>query len=465
MPSLPPVSSTKSRSVSGLTRRSAIKATLAGVGGAFALPYFIPRTYLFGAEPSANRRIQVAQIGIGRMGMADMNGVMASSLSRMVAVCDLDSKRLASAKHKVEEHYRKLGEQQVQVDAYDDYRAILSRPDIDAVVVSVPDHWHAQVALEAVLAGKDVYVQKPMTYTIAESIALRTATRAKGRILQVGSQLRSIEPFRRVTELIRNGAIGKVKVVKVSVGRDKISGKKPVTEAIPTNLNYERWLGVAPEQPYMEGRVHPQNAYHRPGWITTEDFGLGMITNWGAHALDLTHWAVGMELSGPTAIEARADFMSGDQWTVHTGYHVDLFYANGMQIIIDDQYDNGMRFEGDDGWIFCSRIKDTVTSSNPALLTTVLPADATLWMPSTDHYSNWLECIHSRKDPIAPVDQGARSLAVCAAAWIGMKLQRKLTWDPLAETFINDAQANALCGRTPRKAEYDIAAIMKKAGL
>lgn len=447
------------------SRRTLLKASLAGATGAFALPTFIPRTFLFGADQPPSRRVQVAQIGVGRMGTGDMNGVLASPLARVVAVCDLDSRRLATAKARVEEHYRKAGEQQVAVATYADHREVLARADIDAVVVSVPDHWHAQVALEAVLAGKDVYVQKPMTYSIAESIALRTATRAKKRVLQVGSQLRSTEPFRRVTELARNGAIGKIHTIKVSVGRDKPSGRAPAPEPVPATLDYARWLGPAPEQPYMEGRVHPQNGYDRPGWITTEDFGLGMITNWGAHALDLAHWGMGMELGGPTSIEARADFMAGDQWTVHTGYHAELGYANGMRIILDDAFDNGIRFEGDNGWLFCSRIKDQVTASDPAILAATLPANATRWMASSDHYGNWLGCVLDRRDPIAPVDQGARTLTACVAAWIGMKLGRKLTWDPLAERFVGDDAANALCARKPRSADYDVAAILKRAGL
>ena len=446
------------------TRRSLLKASLAGAAGAILLPTFIPRTFLFGAEPPS-RRIQVAQIGVGRMGTGDMGGVMASPLARLVAVCDLDTKRLATAKSKVEEHYRAQGEQQVVVGAYRDHRDILARADIDAVVVSVPDHWHAQVAVEAVLAGKDVYVQKPMTYSIAESIALRTATRAKGRILQVGSQLRSLEPFRRVTELVRNGAIGTVTTVKISVGKDKPSGRSPAAEVIPANLDYARWLGPAPEQPYMEGRVHPQNSLDRPGWITTEDFGLGMITNWGAHAIDLAHWGMGMELSGPTTIEARADFMNGDQWTVHTGYRAELGYAHGMRIILDDTFDNGIRFEGEGGWLFCSRIKDQVTASDPAILTTKLADDAKRWMPSQDHYSNWLRGVLDRRDPIAPVDQGACTLNACVATWIGMKLKRKLTWDPMSERFIGDDEANALCARKPRTADYDVAALLKRAGI
>lgn len=447
------------------SRRSFLRSTAVGALGGLALPLFIPRTHLFGADQPPSRRIQVAQIGIGRMGNADMGGVLACPLARVVAVCDLDTKRLAAAKDKVVAHYKKGGDQQVEVAMYRDHREVLARADIDAVVVSVPDHWHAQIAVEAVLAGKDVYVQKPMTYTIAESIALRNATRAKKRVLQVGSQLRSTEPFRRVTELVRNGAIGKVHTVKISVGLDKPSGRAPTPEAVPATLDYQRWLGPAPEQPYMEGRVHPQTSYDRPGWITTEDFGLGMITNWGTHALDLAQWGMGLELSGPTSIAARAEFMQGDQWNVHTGYHAELSYATGARLVLDHTFDNGIRFEGDGGWLFCSRIKDQVTASDPAILATVLPTNAQRWMPSSDHYANWLQCVLDRRDPVAPVDQGARTLTTCVATWIGMKLGRKLTWDPLAERFVGDDQANALCSRTPRHADYDLAAILSRAGL
>jgi len=230
------------------TRRDLLKASLVGTAGAILLPTFIPRSWLFGAEPAPSKRITVAQIGCGRMGSGDMGGVMGSSLSQMVAVCDLDSKRLAIAKGKVEEHYKKKGGAG-EVKAYHDYHDILARPDIDAVVISLPDHWHAQAALEAVLAGKDVYVQKPLTYNIAEAIALRTATRAKKRILQVGSQQRSGNSFRIATELVRNGALGKITTVKIGVGKDNPSKKPPKVEPVPANLDYERWLGPAPEQP------------------------------------------------------------------------------------------------------------------------------------------------------------------------------------------------------------------------
>ncbi len=460
-------------------RRTFLKQAAIGATGAFALPNLITRT-LSAAEPTPNRRIQIGQIGHGRMGSGDMESVMKYPQARLVAVCDLDTKRLEQGRTAIEKHYKKGGEQQVDVKAYRDYRELLARPDIDAVIVSVPDHWHALVALEAVLAGKDVYVQKPLTYNIREAQLLRQAVQAKNRIVQVGSQQRSAFSFRRATELVRNGAIGKVQTVLVGLGADKPSGKQPKPEAAPANLDYERWLGPAPQQPYMEGRVHPQKNTDRPGWITTEDFGLGMITNWGAHHVDIAQWGLGMELSGPTGIEAQAAFMQNDMWTVHTSYHIELLYATGTRVILDNKHEVGIRFEGEGGWVFCTRGADKVTSSDPnvatdkkgplragdpKILQATLPDGAKLWQPSSNHYLNWLEAVAARKQPIAPVDQAARSLTTCALAWIGMKLQRKLTWDPAQEAFTGDEAANALRTRKPRAAAFDIEAVAKKAGL
>jgi myo-inositol 2-dehydrogenase / D-chiro-inositol 1-dehydrogenase len=440
---------------------------------------------LFGAQTPPSRRINVAQIGCGRMGTEDLRGTMAHDLCRMVAVCDLDAKRLEKARAEVEQFYKAKGESRVDVKAYRDYHEVLARPDIDAVIVTPPDHWHAIVAVEAALAGKDLHVQKPLTYDIAEAIALRTAVRARGRILQTGSQQRSSTPwntFRMATEAVRNGRIGQIKTIRVGIGQDKPKGQAPKAQPVPATFDYETWLGPAPQQPYMEDRVHPQEGYGRPGWITTEDFGLGMITNWGAHHMDIAHWGMGMELSGPTSIEARADFMTGDVWTVHETYHVEMTYPNGVLLIMDNSFPNGVRFEGTEGWVFCARGSAQVTTSDPGatgqkdgrksldasdlrLLSAPYGPNAKRWMASENSYRNWLEAIARRQDPIAPVDQAARSLEACAAAWIGMKLRRKLTWDPTLEQFVGDAEANAMCARKPRSAKYDLARIMKSAGL
>ncbi len=474
-------SSLASRLQKGVSRRSFLKGSMVGTAGAMALPTIITRG-LYGADiapPPPSKRIQVAQIGVGRMGTGDMGSIMKLPQARVVAISDLDSKRLEKAKGDVEKFYSKT-EKDVAIKTFADYHELLARPDIDAVVVSVPDHWHAQVAIEAVLAGKDVYLQKPMTYSIAEAQALRKVVKAKDRILQVGSQQRSSFPFRRATELVRNGHIGKIKTVQIGLGKDKPSGKKPAPEEVPSNLNYDVWQGPVAEQPYMEGRVHPQKGIGRPGWITTECYGLGMITNWGAHHIDIAQWGIGMELSGPVTIESQAEFMTDDVWTVHTGYHIELTYANGVKLILDDKNEVGIKFEGEEGWVFCTRGAEKVTDSDPNLpgakkspirasspkiLEAKIADGGKVWMPSTNHYLNWLEGVAAHKETIAPVDQAGRSVSTCALAWIGMKLKRKLTWDPVKEEFVGDDEANAMRSRKPRAAAYDIDAIIKKANI
>jgi predicted dehydrogenase len=461
------------------TRRSFLKRSVVGGAGLAVLPNILTRS-LFAAN-SPGKLIHVAQIGCGREGHVDVEGTMAHPLARVVAVCDLDSKRAGAAQELIAGFYKRKGESQVKIDAYHNYHDVLARADIDAVIVSVPDHWHALVAAEAAVAGKHIYVQKPMTYSIGESIALRTAVRAKKVILQAGSQQRSEHPFaafRPATEAVRNGKIGKLKTIEIGIGLDKPSGQAPAPMPVPSNLDFERWLGPAPEQPYMEGRVHPQEGLGRPGWITTEDFGLGMITNWGAHHLDIAQWGMGMELSGPNTIVGNAEFMTNDIWTVHRAYHVEMSYANDVQVVLDNKFENGLRFLGTEGWVFCSRGAARATSSDPNApdtkaplrasdpkILSPLPTGAKRWPSSSNHYLNWLESIVANRDPIAPVDQAARSLQACATAWIAMKLGRKLTWDPAKEIFINNDAANAMRDRHARSAEYDIHGVLKRAGI
>jgi len=467
------------------SRRSFIKSSLGGAAGLVILPNLIPARLLGADAPS--KKINIAQIGCGRMGRSDMGNILNEPLARIVAVCDLDSVRLAEGKKMAEEYYTRQGETGVNVKTYHDYHDVLAAPDIDAVVVTVPDHSHAIVAITAALAGKHIYVQKPVTYNIAEAIGLRRAVEAKKIILQTGSQQRSERPwksFRAASEAVRNGRIGQLKTIKIGVGLDKPSGHAPAPMPVPANLDYERWLGSAPEQPYMERRVHlqgSQNLNGRPGWITTEDFGLGMITNWGAHHIDIAQWAMGQELGGPLTVDAHAQFMHDDVWTVHTTYHVELQYPKNVQVILDNKFDNGLRFEGDEGWVFCARSDEKVTASDPITssereklkplrasnpkILSPLDGNVVRWMPSRTHHGNWLESIVANRQPIAPIQQSARSLQACAAAWISMKLRRKVTWDAATEMFVGDDEANALRGRKSRKPEYDYELALKNAGI
>jgi hypothetical protein len=235
-------------------------------------------------------------------------------------------------------------------------------------------------------------------------------------------------------------------------------------------LDYERWLGSAPEQKYVEGRVHPHdNLNGRPGWITTEDFGLGMITNWGAHHVDIAQWAMAQELGGLLTVEGRTKFFKNDLVTVHGAYHIEMSYPNKVKVLLDDKYPTGIRFEGEDGWVFCTRSDEG--NGKPSLqvsdnkIISPLKEDAVRWAPSKSHYGNWLESIVANCQPIAPIQQSARSLEACAAAWISMKLKRKLTWDVATEMFVGNDKANALRGRPARKPEFDYALAMKKAGI
>jgi predicted dehydrogenase len=477
----------RTTTTSSTTRREFLGT--AALGGAALLLVRRPPLRAFGSLAARGRstspldRIQVAQIGCGRMGRNDMKSVIESPLARVVAVCDLDSNRLAAGKALAEELYRKQGESDVAIQTFRDHRELLAQPGIDAVVVSVPDHWHALVAIDAAIAGRHLYVQKPVTYDVAEAIALRKAVHAKKVVLQTGSQQRSEEPwpaFRVASELVRNGRVGRLATIRIGVGVDAPSGKKPVGSTPPATFDYERWLGAAPQQPYMEGRVHPQNSLDgRPGWITTEDFGLGMITNWGAHHLDIAQWAMGQELGGPLAVEGRADFMTDDVWTVHRGYHVEMEYAGGVRVVVDDAAEVGLKFEGDEGSIFCTRGAGKVTASDPnstsatpdeslrasdPRLLAPLGASATRWPPSRNHYTNWLEAIRDRRDPVAPIDHSARSLTACYLAWLSMRLRRKLRWDPARERFVDDAEADTRLHRPPRRAEFDAVDVARRAG-
>ena len=465
------------------TRRRFLQSAFRGGVALAVLPSIVPAR-LFGAE-SPGKKIQIAQIGCGRMGRNDLGSILTEPLARLVAVCDLDSKRLAAGRAMAEDYYTRQGESAVNIRAFHNYHEALALPDIDAVVITVPDHQHALVAIEAAIAGKHIYLQKPVTYSITEAIGLRKAVEAKKIILQTGSQQRSERPwrsFRKASEAVRNGRIGQLKTIRIGIGLDHASGHIPRPMNVPKDLDYERWLGPAPEQPYMEGRVHPQgNLDGRPGWMTTEDFGLGMITNWGAHHVDIAQWAMGQELGGPFSVEAQAKFVQNDLVTVHTSYHVEMEYPGDVRMILDNHYPNGIRFEGDEGWVFCRRSGDSsgdadvdegsgrearlpLRASDPVILA-VLGDAAVRWMPSKTHYGNWLECIIANRQPIAPVQQSARSLEACAAAWIGMKLQRKLTWDVAAERFVDDDAANALLGRKARQPEYDFALALKRAGI
>jgi len=348
---------------------------------------------------------------------------------------------------------------------YDDYHDMLNNKDIDAVIISTPDHWHSQPALEAALAGKDVYLQKPTSLTIAEGRLLSDVVKKKGIILQVGTQQRSSPQFRIAAELVRNGRIGKLHTVKIGLPGDP-SGPAAPAMPVPAGLNYDMWLGSTPEVPYTEIGVHPQKGYDRPGWLRLEQYGAGMITGWGQHHFDSAAWGMDTEYTGPISVQAVAEFPKAGLWNVHGDFMVKAEYANGITMLTSGGYPNGIRYEGTEGWIFVSRgnyvasasdpviaakSSKALDASDPKILTSVIGANEIHLYKSDEQHGNWLDCIQSRKEPISPVEIGHRTCSVCLVSHIAMKLPRKLNWDPTAERFVKDDEANAMLSRSQRK--------------
>ena len=449
----------RSRVARGLSRRTFNRMLVAGTAAA-SVPLILPAR-LFGAEAPSNR-LRVGQIGCGRIAQVhDVPAVLKSGSADYVAVCDLDSRRASDSQQQMIAFYRKAGSAVPDIHVYSDYRELLAHPDLDAVVISTPDHWHAQLVAAAVLAGKDVYVQKPFTMTVREGILLRDLVARTGRIVQVGSQQRSTSQFRFACELVRSGRIGAVRRVEIGLPIDPTAPDEP-RQPVPSNLQYEAWLGTAPQVYYTEQRVHPQKGYGRPGWLRNESFCLGMITGWGSHHYDTMHWALNTELTGPGHIEAQADFPQNKIWNVHGAYQVDLTYPGDVHVSVSDKHPNGLKFIGDEGWIWVTR-EGTTTASDPGASGTPLPpldaSDKRLLAPeglkvqlprSEEHHKNWLDCVRSRQEPIAPARIAHRSGSACIVSWIAMKLGRAVTWDPRAERFVNDPHADALLARNER---------------
>jgi myo-inositol 2-dehydrogenase / D-chiro-inositol 1-dehydrogenase len=444
---------------------------LQGAAGMIGFPMIVP-SRMFGQSAPSNL-IQVAQIGCGRIARAsEFPGILRNSdVARYVAVCDLDTARIADAKETLEQVYtRKLGAGKfAPVKTYRDYREMLADKSIDAVAISTPDHWHARPAMEAALAGKDVYLQKPASLTIQEGRQMADTLRRTGRIFQQGSQQRSEYQFRYACEMVRNGRIGKVREIFIGLPVDPAGDEEREMPA-PANLNYEMWLGSTPMVYYTEKRVHPQASnlrarYDRPGWLRCEQFGAGMITGWGAHHIDIAHWAMDTENSGPVEIVASAEFPRKGLWDVHGAFHVRAKYANGAVMYISDKYPTGVKFIGDDGWIWVtrggykpgdsaegrprSRVLDA--SDLKILRSGVKDNEIHLHVsPNNDHHLDWLTSIRTRKEPAAPAEVGHRSCTACLLAHAAMKLNRELRWDPKAERFVNDEEANGMLRRNQR---------------
>jgi predicted dehydrogenase len=406
---------------------------------------------MLGADAPGNV-MRIASIGTGRMGLGDMKNAMGAGLkanARVVAVCDVDSKRAAHARRTVEDFYKGRKVANDEVKAYTDFRELLERKDIDAVTISTPDHWHALLAIAAAKAGKHIYIQKPFTYTITEGQKLVEAVRANKITLQTGSQQRSSVYFRQVCSIIRNNWMGKLKTIEVGIPTDGGTGKN-VPMDVPPNLNYDLWLGPAAMEPYTEHRVHPQQGYGRPGWLQIERYCRGMITGWGAHMYDIAQWGNGSDVdSAPVEITAKGEFPERGLFDVHVGYSGSAKYANGVELTSRNG-SAGVKFITEDGWAYCSR--GGFKCSNQELLRRQ-PADGEVKLyESKDHMLDFLSSARAGQDPVCPAEVGHRSNTVCVLHHISMKLGgRTIKWDPKAEKVIGDPEAQSMCGIPFRK--------------
>ena len=438
----------------------------------------------------ANSRLNIAVIGYGRIAHTmDVPGVLKyTDLCRVTAVSDLDSKRMAYGKKCIEESYAKLGLNQT-VKTYSDYREMILDPSIDAVMLCIPDHQHALVATYCLLAGKHIYLQKPFAQTIQEGRVIANVAQLRNRVVQVGSWQRSVTQFHRVCELVRNGRLGKIARVEVGIGLDKSGGCR-TPEPVPANLDFDRWLGPTDGSvPYNWTRVHDQDLKkigNRPGWIQLAPYGWGMITNWGAHHLDITAWGLGVDPSSVRGTCAWMD-LSGDRlWNVHTTY--DLHYdCAGTDVHVKNTYQMGVKFVGENGeWLFCTRGKMKVTPSDPdpvvvpgelgpiaasrdALLSPIADPKVKL-LTSDDHFRNWLEACLA-EDPslsVTNAEGGHRSTAFCSLGRMCMELSRGkseglLNWNAATETTGN-AEADRMLAPFAR-GEYDLRRPLAAAGL
>lgn len=415
------------------------------MGASFALPTIVS-SRVFGANAPSNT-LQMGCLGTGRMGHGDMGACLQQGLNpaanvRIVAVCDVDRRRAEHARSVVEGAYANQlpNDPAPSVATHEDYRELLARDDVDGVTISTPDHWHGRMAIDAAKAGKDIYLQKPLTYSIAEGKRLVQAVRDNQVILQTGSQQRSDANFRKACELVRNGRVGKLQTIRVRLPTDHGTGD-PTPMPVPSNLNFDRWLGPAPSAEYTEDRVHPQSDFSRPGWLQIEQYCRGMITGWGAHMFDTAQWGHGSDDSGPVEMRATAEFPDRGLFDVHTNFQAEGRYADGVELLAESG-DAGVTFEGDEGWISVGRGH---LDAQPAEILNQRrgETDVRLYV-SDNHMLNFLECMRSREDPICPVEVGHRSNSVCVITHLAMKLGRKLRWDPQSEVFIDDDEANAL---------------------
>jgi len=441
-----------------ITRRTFLKNT-AGVAGAVVFPYIVPSSVLGGTRSVApSNRIVMGCIGTGNQGTNDMRDFLQDKRVQIVAVCDVNREsdgywdnRVGGrepAKRIVTEHYAKNSAAGTYKGcrSYEDFRDVLARDDIDAVLIALPDHWHSIAVIEAAKAGKDIYGEKPLSLTIAEGRAMSDTVHRYKCVFQTGSQQRSDHNFRRACELVRNGRIGKLHTVKCGLpgGTPDISkhGSRDKPEPVPDGFNYDRWLGPAPSAPYC-----PARCFVNFRWIL--DYSGGQVTDWGGHHPDIAQWGMGTEDTGPVEIiNAKGEFARDGLDNTAKSFYFECIYKNGVKLIISDKLRGGVTFEGTKGWVWANRGRHD--ASPKSLLDSVIGPNEIHLYKSDNHTGNFIDCVISRNEPVAPIETAHRSITIGHLGNIAMRLERDLKWNPDIERFVNDDQANRMLSRTMR---------------
>lgn len=434
-------------STSGERGRASRRRFLATALGAVAGAQIIPASALGrGAEPAPSERITVGCIGLGNRGPTLMRAFLSQSDARVVAVCDVNGNQREAAKQVVDRHYGDSG-----CAAYNDFRELCARPDIDAMCIASPDHWHVLHSLEAVHNGKDIYTEKALGLSLAQDKALRAACHQYGTVFQWGTQQRSSENFRFGCELVRNGRIGKLEKIVVGVPHDFPFPNQP-TQPVPDYLDYDLWLGPAPWAPYTYHRCRPWNKKESYSiWYHISDYCLGGIGGyWGIHHLDIAQWGHGTDDTGPVEVEGTATFPEDGLANCAVSWNVEFTYADGVKMIYTDNEQNkqGVVFHGTEGWVYVRRGK--IDAEPKSLLESQIGPDEIHLPESPGHQRQFLDCIKTRKATVSPIDVAVRSDTISHLTDMCTRLKRKIRWDPVKEDVVDDPEASRMLSRAMR---------------
>ncbi|MFO7774212.1 MAG: Gfo/Idh/MocA family oxidoreductase [Candidatus Hydrogenedentota bacterium] len=414
-----------------LTRRQILKAA---AGAAFVGPLIVPARAL--GQESPSDQITMGCIGVGSMGSGNMRGFLSRDDVRVLAVCDVDENHLEEARNHVNNHY-----DNEDCDAYTDFRDLVARDDIDAVMIATPDHWHCLTALAAVRAGKDVYCEKPLAHTHEEGMAVVEAVRQHEVVWQTGSQQRSSGNFRRGVELVRNGVIGELEHVEVGLPSGS-EGPTHSPEDPPEHVDYDFYCGPAEKIPFDPQRFHWDWRWHL-------NFGGGQLMDWINHHNDIAHWGMNMDNSGPLEVEATGEFPPEDSaYNAPYHYTFDCVYPNGVTVNVSDSNQMGARFHGTNGWVYVNR--GHFSASEEEWTADDFDAGPIQVYHSNDHRGNFIECVKSRKPTICPPHVSHRSCTPGWLAYASMFTGRKVRWDPAREEILDDSEAAEYLKFDPR---------------